>query len=78
MVVETVIGAAIGLMVADGVFNLILGESSLFGLPAWVVLLAGVALGVVAVVLVNHLRDAVVDPRTGRQIAPRPVGPSPS
>lgn len=67
---QAVLGAAAGWLLAQAAFSLVAGETTLYGLPSWVVLGVGVALGAVMVVLVRRHSATIVDPRTGRQLAP--------
>ena len=71
-VARAVLYALCGFLVAVGIIGLVDGEPA-FGLPAWVVLAAGLALWVLALVVVVRRSVPVPDPRTGRWITTGPA-----
>jgi hypothetical protein len=68
----TLLGALCGFLVAVGIIGLVDGEPA-FGLPAWVVLAAGLVLWIPALVVVLRESVPVPDPRTGRWITAGPA-----
>jgi hypothetical protein len=64
---QAVLGAAAGWLLARGAFSLVAGDDTVYGLLA---LGLGIALGVIMVVSVRRHSRTIVDPRTGRQLAP--------
>ena len=71
-VARAVLYALCGFLVAVGIIGLVDGEPA-FGLAAWVVLAAGLALWVPALVVVVRRSVPVPDPRTGRWITTGPA-----
>jgi hypothetical protein len=71
-VATTLVGALCGFLVAVGIIGLVDGEPA-FGLPAWVVLAAGLVLWVPALVVALRQSVPVPDPRTGRWITAGPA-----
>jgi hypothetical protein len=65
-------GALCGFLTVVGVVGLVEGEPAL-GLPAWVVLTAGLVLWIPVLVAVLRGSRPVRDPRTGRLITPGPA-----
>jgi hypothetical protein len=71
-VATTLVGALCGFLVAVGIIGLVDGEPA-FGLPAWVVLAAGLVLWIPTLVIVLRQSVPVPDPRTGRWITAGPA-----
>ena len=71
-VATTLVGALCGFLVAVGIIGLVDGEPA-FGLPAWVVLAAGLVLWIPTLVIVLRESVPVPDPRTGRWITAGPA-----
>ena len=71
-VAPTLLCALSGFFVAVGIIGLVDGEPA-FGLPAWVVLAAGLVLWIPVLVSVLRQSVPVPDPRTGRWITAGPA-----
>jgi HAAS domain-containing protein len=71
-VATTSVCALCGFLVAVGIIGLVDGEPA-FGLPAWVVLAAGLVLWIPTLMIVLRESVPVPDPRTGRWITAGPA-----
>jgi hypothetical protein len=67
---QAVLGAVAGWLLARGTFSLVSGEDTLYGLPVLLVLALGIGAAVAMVVFVRRRSATIVDPRSGRQLAP--------
>jgi hypothetical protein len=64
---QAALGAVAGWLLASGTFSLVVGDHTLYGL---LVLALGVAAAVAMVLFVRRRSTTIVDPRSGRQLAP--------
>lgn len=61
------LGSFGGFLILNGVFGLLGWEAPLFGLPAWVWIVVGVACLAGLFIYARSLNDPIIDPRSGRE-----------
>lgn len=67
---QAILGGISGWLLSVSVTNLIQGQSTVYGLPTWSLLIVGLTVAAVIVAATTRPRDRIRDPRSGTTIAP--------